>query len=147
MITFTPLADIPDNILLSDSFSQASKTWACFVFFSLIVALQSRAILGYEEDFPLPARCFCLRDGSANLVEGEWTDSRGNENRIEHPRDDFLDQLTLCCLIKPGKPVAKEEHFQDAAACQNEAWVGSYTDRLASEGTIDQHSALLAQRL
>src|SRR5258708_13562291 len=53
----------------------------------------------------------------------------------------------LCCLIKSVKPVGDPEHFQDAPACQNEAWVGSYTDRLASEGPIDQHSTLLAQRL
>src|SRR5260370_32320064 len=93
-------------ILLYDSFSQASKTWACFVCCSLIVALQSRAILGYEEDLPLPARCFGLRDGGANLVEGEWTHSRGPENTLTHQRDDFLDQLTFCCLIKPGQPIA-----------------------------------------
>ena len=95
------------------SFSQASKTWVCFVFFSLIVALQSRAILGYEEDLPLPARCFCLRDGGANLVEGEGTRSRGHEHALAHQRDDFLDQLTLCCLIKPVKPVNNPEHFQE----------------------------------
>ena len=33
-------------------------------------------------------------------------------------RDDFLNQLTLCCLIKSGKPIAEPEHFQDASACQ-----------------------------
>src|SRR5260370_4450670 len=95
----------------------------------------------------MPARCFGFRDGGANLVEGEWTHSRGRENTLTHQRDDFLDQLALCGLIKPGKPVAEEEHFQDAVACQNEAWVGSYTDRLAGEGTIDPHSALPPQRL
>src|SRR5260221_12042171 len=104
-------------------------------------------MLGYEEDLPLPARGFCLRDGGANLVEGEGTRSRGHENALAHQRDDFLDQLTLCGLVQSVKPVSNPEDFQDAAACQNEAWVGSYTNRLASEGTIDQHSALLAQRL
>src|SRR5258706_15455573 len=100
------------------SFSQASKTWVCFVFFSLIVALQSRGMLGYEEDLPLPARCFCLRDGGANLVEREGAHSRGHENALTHQRDDVLDQLTSCCLIKSVKPVDDPEHFQDAAACQ-----------------------------
>ena len=41
---------------------------------------QHVVLLGHEEDFPLPARCFGLRDGSVNLVEGERTDSRGREN-------------------------------------------------------------------
>src|SRR5258708_23335974 len=35
--------------------------------------------LGDEEDVPLPARRFGLRDGGANLVEGECTRSRGRE--------------------------------------------------------------------
>src|ERR1700726_990896 len=79
--------------LLSDAFSQASKTWACFVCCSLIGALQSRAMLGYEKDLPLLARCFSLRDGGTNLVEGECTRSRGHENALTHQRDDVLDQL------------------------------------------------------
>jgi hypothetical protein len=75
-------------------------------------------LLGYEEYFPLPARCFCLPDGGANLVEGEWTRSRGHQNALAHKRGDFLDQLPLCCLVKSGKPVAQEDTPEPSAPVQ-----------------------------
>ncbi len=104
-------------------------------------------LLRNEEHLALSAHRFGLRDGGVDFIEGEKTHRRGCENALVQQHDDVLDQLTLGSLVQSGKPVAKPEYFQDAPTCQNEAWIGSHTHRLARERAIDQHSALLAQSL
>jgi hypothetical protein len=52
-----------------------------------------------------------LFDGGADLIEGIFTPGRGLENALTRKGYDILDQLTSCCLIEPGQPIAKPENF------------------------------------
>jgi hypothetical protein len=45
-------------------------------------------------------------------------------------------KLTAYRLAEPGNPVTEPEHFQDAAASENEARVIADADWLAGEGTV-----------
>jgi hypothetical protein len=57
-------------------------------------------LLWYEEDLPFPTRRFCLREGGADLVEGEWKRSRGHENTFVDQVDNFLDLIKYTTLFK-----------------------------------------------
>lgn len=51
------------------------------------------------------------------------------------------------CLVEPSEPVTQPEHLRDSATSQNVARVGPDLYRVAGERTVNQHPALVAERL
>ncbi len=104
-------------------------------------------LCGHEQHFAPSTSCFRLLDGDANLVEGEGECGGGTQNALAYESNDFAKQVPSSCIVEPLEPIAEPVNFQDTVASQNEAWIGPNADRLARQGAIDQHVAIVAERL